>query len=152
MEHLSSVLDHYSSLMDVLGKEQDYDMKDSLLRGQADTVKNDLEVAKQLYQLYSAEADEWRTKMLAAADGSIEQENYRKNWEAAQEAANEAQENMLSKTEAWAEAMKAVVENELKSLARTLEESLTGGSNFDTLLQDMDRASNLQEEYLTATN
>ena len=152
MEHLSSVLDHYSSLMDVLGKEQDYDMKDSLFRGQADTVKNDLEVAKQLYQLYSAEADEWRTKMLAAADGSIEQENYHKHWEAAQEAANEAQENMLSKTEAWAEAMKAVVENELKSLARTLEESLTGGSNFDTLLQDMDRASNLQEEYLTATN
>jgi hypothetical protein len=87
-----------------------------------------------------------------AVVGSNEYETYKKNWEAAQEAANEAQENMLSKTEEWAEAMKACVENELNGLAQTLENSLTGGTNFDTMLTSMERASSLQEEYLTTTN
>jgi hypothetical protein len=59
---------------------------------------------------------------------------------------------MLSKTEEWAEAMKAVVENELAGLAKTMEESLTGGTSFDELLTSMERRSSLQEEYLTTTN
>jgi hypothetical protein len=43
----------------------------------------------------------------------------------------EAQSDMLDKTEQWAEAMKAVVENELAGLAHSLEEALTGGTSFD---------------------
>ena len=50
---------------------------------------------------------------------------------------------MLAKTQEWAEAMKAVVENELEGLAKTLEEAMTGGTNFDTMLTSMERASSL---------
>jgi hypothetical protein len=81
--------------------------------------------------------------MMAAEVGSDEYLYYKKQWEAAQQAANEAQENMLAKTEEWAEAMKAVVENELEGLAKTLEEAMTGGTNFDTMLTSMERASSL---------
>jgi t-SNARE complex subunit (syntaxin) len=61
---------------------------------------------------------------------------------------------MLSKTEAWAEAMKAVVENKLSDLAQTLENALTAdfGGSFDSLATQMEHANSLQEEYLTTTN
>ena len=90
--------------------------------------------------------------MASAIEGSNEYETYKKNWIAAQEVANEAQDNMLSKTEEWAEAMKSIIENELAELASTMEESLTGGTSFDELLTSMERRSSLQEEYLTTTN
>jgi hypothetical protein len=60
-------------------------------------------------------------------------EIYQKEWEAASEVAMEAQSDMLDKTEQWAEAMRAVVENELAGLARSLEEALTGGTSFDQI-------------------
>jgi glutamyl-tRNA reductase len=59
---------------------------------------------------------------------------------------------MLSNTEAWLEAEKAVIENELKQLAQDLENSLTNGTSFDYITMQMEHASSLQEEYLTNTN
>jgi galactokinase/mevalonate kinase-like predicted kinase len=47
---------------------------------------------------------------------------YKKEWDAATEAANEAQDKMLSKTEEWAEAMKSVIQNKLSDFAKTLEQ------------------------------
>jgi hypothetical protein len=38
---------------------------------------------------------------------------------------------MLSKAEEWAEAMKAVLENNLAKFSQTLENTLTGGTSFD---------------------
>ena len=152
MEHLNSVLDHYSSIMDIVGKQQDYEAKGKILSGKANNVRNELDTYKKEYEMYNAEAEEWKKKMDSAAAGSNEYETYKKNWIAAQEAANNAQDNMLSKTEEWAEAMRACVENELDGLAKELEEDLTGGTSFDTMLTTMERANSLQEEYLTTTN
>jgi hypothetical protein len=60
---------------------------------------------------------------------------------------------MLSDAAAWAEALRAVVENELKDLGQTLENNLTQGyGSFDAMMTAMDRANSLQEEYLTTTN
>lgn len=152
MEHLTSVLDHYSSIMDLLGKKQDYATMGSILEGQAHTVRNELEVAQRTYEMYDAEAKHWKEQMDSAIEGSDAWEVYKANWEAAQTAANDAQDSMLAKTEEWVEAMKAVVENNMAELNQTLEQSLTGGSDFDTMLETMERASSLQEEYLTTTN
>ena len=152
MEHLTSVLDHYSSIMDLLGKKQDYATMGSILEGQAHTIRNELEVAQRTYEMYDAEAKHWKEQMDSAIEGSDAWEVYKANWEAAQTAANDAQDSMLAKTEEWAEAMKAVVENNMAELNQTLEQSLTGGSDFDTMLETMERASSLQEEYLTTTN
>ena len=152
MEHLTSILDHYSSIMDLLGKKQDYATMGSILEGQAYTVRNELEIAQRTYEMYDAEAKHWKEQMDSAIEGSDAWEVYKTNWEAAQTAANDAQDSMLAKTEEWVEAMKAVVENNMAELNQTLEQSLTGGSDFDTMLETMERASSLQEEYLTTTN
>jgi hypothetical protein len=60
---------------------------------------------------------------------------------------------MLSDAAAWAEALRAVVENELAMMAESLEQDLTGKfGSFDEMNTAMERASSLQEEYLTTTN
>ena len=151
MEHLNSVLDHYSSIMDILGKEQDYVAKGSILSTQAENARNELDIYVQQYESAMAQVAKWEEEMANTTD-PIKLEEFRGYWLAAQQQAEEAQDNMLSKTQEWAEAMRACIENELSGLAKTLEESLTGGTNFDTMLNSMERASSLQEEYLTTTN
>lgn len=154
MEHQTEVLEHYQSLMEILGKETDYNGLGIILEGQAKTIENQMKVAKEAYAIYQSEADE-KKKLLdqAIAQGNNEAaELYRKEWEAANQAAMEAQQDMLDKTEAWAEALRAILENKLSGFAQDLENALTGGTSFDTLTTSMERAASLQEEYLTTTN
>ena len=154
MEHQTEVLEHYQSLMEILGKETDYNGLGIILEGQAKTIENQMKVAKEAYAMYQSEADE-KKKLLdqAIAQGNNEAaELYRKEWEAANQAAMEAQQDMLDKTEAWAEALRAILENKLSGFAQDLENALTGGTSFDTLTTSMERAASLQEEYLTTTN
>jgi multidrug resistance efflux pump len=102
--------------------------------------------------MWAQEAQDWKTKMDNAIPGSAEFELYKANWESAETSAREAQDKMLSDLATWAEAEKALLENTLADLGRSLEESLTGGSTFDELTTQMERAQSLQEEYLTTTN
>lgn len=152
MENLNSVLDHYSSILDLVGKKEDYATKKKILNSKATNLRNEMQVQKNIYEESSAEAEKWAEKMANAVVGSNEYETYKKNWQAAQEAANDAQDAMLSKTEEWAETMKLVIENEFAELADIMEESITGGTSFNELLTSMERRSSLQEEYLTTTN
>jgi hypothetical protein len=77
---------------------------------------------------------------------------YEENWKSAEATARESQDKMLSDLAAWAEAEKAILENTMKDLNKTLENALTGGTTFDELSTSMERAASLQEEYLTTTN
>ena len=86
--------------------------------------------------------------MAGVEEGSAAWELYKKEWDAIVAATDEAQEEMLSKTEEWMEAMKAVIENNMKKAQKALEESLTGGTDFDTLMTEMDRLNARQEARL----
>jgi hypothetical protein len=77
---------------------------------------------------------------------------YKKEWDAIVDAVDEAQNEMLSLTEEWAEAMKAVIENNMAKIADALEKTLTGGTTFDTIMDEFDKLNTRQEEYLTKTN
>lgn len=154
MEHQTAVLDHYKSLMEILGKETDYNAIGIILEGQAKTIENQVKVAKEAYAMYQSEADEKKRLLdeALAAGNHDAAAIYQKEWEAANKAAQEAQEDMLSKTEAWAESLRAILENKLSGFAQDLENALTGGTSFDTLTTSMERAASLQDEYLTTTN
>lgn len=154
MEHQTSILEHYRNIMDIIGEPTNYEAIGTILEGQSKTIENEMEVSKKNYEMLSEEAKKKKqllTDALARGDAEAA-EVYQREWEAAEAAAREAQETMLSKTEEWAEAMKAVLENKLAGLAQTLENALTGGTSFDTLSTQMERAASLQEEYLTTTN
>lgn len=154
LDHLNDVLDHYVDLMDLLGKSKDYKALGELYAGQAKVLKDNLETAQTTYNMYADEAAEKKAqyeRYLAEGDAA-QAEYYKKQWQTAQNAADEAQSNLLEKTQAWAKAEKKVIENSLSALGRSLEETLTGGTSFDELTTAMDRAESLQEEYLTTTN
>lgn len=158
MEHQTSVLDHYKNIMDILGQGKDYKKMGVILDAQAKTIGNEAKVAKENYNMLKEQAEARKAEYQAALDSDkyseAEREAYRQRWMDAENAANEAQENMLSKTEAWAEAMKAVVENKLNDLDQTLENALTAdfGGSFDLMNSAFERANSLQEEFLTTTN
>ena len=155
IEHQTSVLEHYSSLIELMGKSSDYKMMGKVLEGQVKTTKDAMIVSKQWYETQRANADSLAAEYAAAqARGASEEELelIKANWDAAEASANEAQDKMLSDAEAWAEALRAVLENKLADLGQTLENALTGGTSFDTINTQMERAQSLQEEYLTTTN
>jgi superoxide dismutase len=60
---------------------------------------------------------------------------------------------MLADAETWAENLRAILENNLGKFADDLEKALTAEfGSFDNFATSMERASSLQEEYLTTTN
>jgi hypothetical protein len=89
---------------------------------------------------------------LKTATGDKEKEVLEAQLKSIVEATDEAQEEMLSKTEEWAEASKELMENAMAEAARAMEMEFTDGLTFDYLSNSMDRLSSYQEEYLTKTN
>lgn len=151
MEHHTAVLDHYKNLISLIDGETDYKSIAAVLNGQAQIAQNTANISKSNYEMFKAQADDWKAKMDAATDSEAF-ELYQKNWETAEEKAREAEDKMLSDLAAWAESEKAILENTLADLGKTLEETLTGGLSFDKINTQMERAASLQEEYLTTTN
>lgn len=154
MEHQTSVLDHYQTMIDLMGKSTDYKAVGKVLEGKAETTKNEMEAARKEFDLYSKEANEkyalWQAAL--ASGNTAAAELYKQQYEDALTAADEAQEEYLSKAEAYAESLKAILENSLNEYAQSLENALTGGTSFDQMNAKLERAASLQEEYLTTTN
>jgi hypothetical protein len=117
MEHLTGVFDHYTSLMEILGKQKDYTAMGNFLGGKADTIKDRLDVAKEYYEMLkeNSKADEYWANYQAAlaADNEDMAQWWKEQWDAEVDALDAAQEEMLGLTEEWAGAMKAVIENNM---------------------------------------
>lgn len=154
MEHLTSVFEHYQNLLGILGKSKDYEAMGNFLQGQADTIKDRLSVAQSYYEVLLQQKDDIQAKLQAAiASGDKAMiELYQKEWDAIVDETDAAQEEVLSLTEEWAEAMKSVIQNNMEKIADTLERTLTGGTTFDILMDGFDKLNTRQEEYLTKTN
>lgn len=154
MEHLTSVFEHYQNLLSIIGKSKDYKAMGNFLQGQADTIKDRLSVAQSYYDVLLQQKDEIQAELedaIASGDEAMI-EMYQKEWDAIVDETDAAQEQILSLTEEWAEAMKSVIQNNMEKIADTLEKTLTGGTNFDTLMDGFDKLNTRQEEYLTKTN
>ena len=154
MEHLTSVFEHYQNLLSIIGKSKDYKAMGNFLQGQADTIKDRLSVAQSYYDVLLQQKDEIQAELedaIASGDEAMI-EMYQKEWDAIVDETDAAQEQVLSLTEEWAEAMKSVIQNNMEKIADTLEKTLTGGTTFDTLMDGFDKLNTRQEEYLTKTN
>lgn len=151
LEKQTTILEHYKTLVDLMGKSTDYDKVGIILEGQANTTKNEMIAAREEYEMLAKEKDEMYLKWQTATTEE-QAELYKKQYEAALEASDEAQEQYLSKAEAYGEALNAILENSLNKFGQDLENALTGGTSFDQMTARMERAASLQEEYLTTTN
>ena len=154
MDHSTSVLDHYRSLLDLTGQSQNFKAIGTVLEGQAKTIENSYQIAKENYEWLADEAVKKKQAMNdALARGDAEAaELYENEWKTAEEKMRESQDKMLSMAEEWAGKLKEVLENKLTEIADVLENALTGGRSFDELSMQMEHAQGIQEEYLTTTN
>ena len=154
MSHSAGILEHYSSIMNLLGKSSDYKTMNVILEGQANIAENQVKSSKAIMEMMQSEAEErYRAYQEALISGNGEgAELYLKQYEEALAVAQEAEDEYLSNAEQWAESLKAILENKLADLGKTLEQALTGGTSFEQLTTQMERAASLQEEYLTSTN
>ena len=57
MSHLTGVLNHFKSILQALGKQNDYEMMDRVLRGQVETLENEVQVQKEAMALWKSQAD-----------------------------------------------------------------------------------------------
>lgn len=162
MEHLTSVLDHYRSIITLLGKDKDYDKVLSVLNGAAQTKKNNFDTSKQWYESLKRERDV-AAAALASSTDEAEREVLQKNYDAILAAFNEAEEDMLSKAEEYGEALKEILTTKMEQAADEMNKQLSttkvsiNGNNFnisgwDALNDALDRMSSYQDEYLTKTN
>lgn len=156
MESASGVLEHYTSLAELMGKSTDYQYMGKILSSQAEVAADAYKVSKANYEMLKGqEADREKAyKDAVARDASEEElELLEKQWWDARTATAEAQDQMLSDAEAWGEALGAILDNALSKAAQALENTLADGfGSFDAMNSAFERKNALQEEYLTTTN
>lgn len=151
MEHLTSVLDHYRSILSLLGRDTDYTRVLTVLEGNAQTKRNKFDTSKTWYESLKAERDA-AAAALAQASDDAERELLQKNYDAIVAKFNEAEEQMLSDAEAYGEAIKEVLTTKMEQAAENMNKAMTDGMGWDALNDSLDRLSKYQDEYLTKTN
>lgn len=151
MEHLTSVLDHYRSILSLLGRDTDYTRVLTVLEGNAQTKRNKFDTSKAWYESLKAERDA-AAAALAQASDDAERELLQKNYDAIVAKFNEAEEQMLSDAEAYGEAIKEVLTTKMEQAAENMNKAMTDGMGWDALNDSLDRLSKYQDEYLTKTN
>ena len=151
MEHLTSVLDHYRSILSLLGRDTDYAKVLTVLEGNAQTKRNNFDASKAWYESLKAEKDAAAAALTQASDDA-ERELLQKNYDAIVAKFNEAEEQMLSDAEAYGEAIKEVLTTKMEQAAENMNKAMTDGMGWDALNDSLDRLSKYQDEYLTKTN
>ena len=152
LEHLTGVLDHYKSIMGLLGKELDYERMGVIIEGQVETTRNSFEASQAIYNMAKEQKEGAYQELLNAKDDNA-RELLQKNYDKAVEEFNNAQEQMLSDAEAYGEAIREALVNEMEKAAKEMEQALTGvWGTFDALQEQMDLHSTRESEYLTTTN
>ena len=151
LEHLTDVLDHYRNVIEMVNGEFAYDQIDTVLRGQSQTIKNELDVATKTYEMLQREKEAIEAS-LATAEDDAAAKVFQEELMAIEESLMEAHANMLDKTESWAEIELEIFENTMAKAARTMELAMTDNMGFDSLSNSIDRLSSYAEVYLTKTN
>ncbi len=151
MEHLTSVLDHYRSILSLLGRDTDYAKVLTVLEGNAQTKRNNFDASKAWYESLKAEKEAAAAALTQASDDA-ERELLQKNYDAIVAKFNEAEEQMLSDAEAYGEAIKEVLTTKMEQAADNMNKAMTDGMGWDALNDSLDRLSKYQDEYLTKTN
>lgn len=152
MEHLSSVLDHYKSIMSLLGKESDFETMGVIIEGQVKVAEDSYKSSKSIYELAKGQK-EAAYEELMSAENDAERELLQKNYDKALEEFNNAQETMLADAETYGELIKEALVNSMNQAAKEMEKALTGvWGSFENLQEQMGLHSTHQEEFLTNTN
>lgn len=152
LDHCSEILQHFQNVLGLIGKENDFNTIGKILEGQLKNTQNTLKVQKQNYEMLLKQKEDLEDKLNTAPLGSKEREMIQKEYDAITEAVINAENEVFATTESLGEIAAQILENNLSKAQKALEEMLTGGSSIDEMMENLDRLSKSQEEYLTKTN
>ena len=154
-------LDNYRSMMTLLRKETDYKGIWSILQSQYDVAKDQMYSKKQYYEQLK-EQENWALEQYKAVQGSgtKQEQLLKENYLAAKEITDQAYASYLESLQAMGDKANEILENSLKRMRDTLDKELAkdifGNNSIYSSLSDVvnqiDRLSASQEEYLTDTN
>lgn len=152
LDQCTSILDHFKNMLGLIGRENDLESLGKILDGQLKTTQNTLEVQKNNYEMLLKQKESLEEKLSNETLGEKEREMIEQEYKAITEAVLEAQEKVYETTEALGEIAGEILDNNLAKAQKALESLLTGGSSISEMLENLDRLSKSQEEYLTKTN
>lgn len=152
MNHLTSVLDHYKSILELTGKGQDYAAMDKILQGQAKTLKNNYDVAKSNYEMLLKQKETIQDRLATMSETDAAYEVEKQKLDDIIAVTDEAYDEMLDDAEEYLSALQEIWENYMEQIKEITSEALTGGMGFDSLMDSLNNLKTYQNEYLTDTN
>ena len=150
----TATLNHYLSVMQMINRQTDYASLGKVYEGLVKTTKNEYDVAVANYEMLKKQEENARQLLEQYSDDKTSKsfEIANQTWQDAAAAMDQAYSDMLSKMEAWTQAIVDNFQNTIHKLQQTLENELTDGTNFDTLITQIERLKTADDEYLTRTN
>lgn len=150
-EELTSALDHYQNIVTLINGEEDYETVGVILSGKASIADDARKTSISKYEMLAKQRAALE-EQYQKATSDAERERIQLQLDAVDESMREAQEDMLAKTEEWANITYEVLQNEIAKAKKEFEELATNGLGWDALNTTMSHSSTMADEYLTKTN
>lgn len=150
-EHLTSKLQHYSSILGLMGHEQNYDLQNNLLQGQIDILNDKIETSKATMAMLDSSLKSAQANY-ENATSEEDKEYWRERIVQISQALNEEEDAYLSYVEEVGDAANQILTNSIEKAFKEAELSMTNNLGFDSILADMERMNTLTDEFLTNTN
>jgi hypothetical protein len=143
MSHLTSVLEHYQNVLELTGQTTNYKKVGVVLQAQAEATLDQYETSKAYYEMLQEQREIIESDMAQAeaANDEAALELIRQKWYDIIEACDDAEEDMVSNLEEYADLVNSILTNALSEAADTLEKTLTNGMGYDALNDAMDLTS-----------
>lgn len=162
IDNLSSALEHYLKVMDLLGKNKNYDQINAINTALKQTIKNNYDIATSSVKMYKTQQTAAKTSLdtfINNWSGTYEEmvkdpqyEALLKNYDAITEKFQEACDQQLNYAETYLETLNTLYENAIDQIADKIEDSFTNGKGFDALNDSLSNIQTNWDEYLTPVN
>ena len=150
-DHLSSRLQHYQSIVNLMGHEQNYDLQNKLLQSQIEVLNDKIETAKSTMTMLQDQLEQAKQNY-ANATTEEEKENWRQRIVDINNALMEEEDAYLSYVEEVGDTANQILTNSIEKAFKDVEDQMTNNLGFDSILKDMERMNTLTDEFLTNTN
>lgn len=150
-DNLSSRLQHYQSIVNLMGHEQNYDLQNKLLQSQIEVLNDKIETAKSTMTMLQDQLEQAKQNY-ANATTEEEKENWRQRIVDINNALMEEEDAYLGYVEEVGNAANQILTNSIEKAFKDVEDQMTNNLGFDSILNDMERMNTLTDEFLTNTN
>jgi hypothetical protein len=150
-DHLTSKLQHYSSMLSLMGQEQNYDLQNNLLQGQIDILNDKIETSKATMAMLDSSLKSAQANY-ENATSEEDKEYWRERILQISQALNEEEDAYLSYVEEVGDAANQILTNSIEKAFKEAEMASTNNLGFNSILADMERMNTLTDEFLTNTN